>query len=120
MNRNKLNTSLIALALVLAVAFIVQSLKVNNLRSDLEIRKIDLKKKDKQLRMHIDSARLVVKQLAQRDSFWSDVVQDQLNLLIIEREKTRKISIRYEKLKNTPAPKWSNAQLDSLLESIIR
>ena len=119
MTSNKSIALLLACILIGLVFFTVQTIKINNLRADLEIRKIDLKKKDKQLRMHIDSSRLVVKQLAQRDSFWSGVVKDQLNLLIAEREKTRIISIRYAKLKNTPAPAWSNKQLDSLLFTII-
>lgn len=99
---------------------LIQSFKVQNLREDLQIRNIDIKKKNKQLEIYKDSLRVVKQKNVELDSLWSGIVKDQLNALIQERNKVSNITKKYEIAKNTPPPKWTNAQLDSLLESIIR
>jgi predicted Holliday junction resolvase-like endonuclease len=120
MNRNKSQTILIFVLIILVATLAKQASTVNNLREDLEIRKIDFKRKDKQLRLHIDSLQEVKKKLEAQDKFWSNQVKEQLDLLVIERAKTDKYRKKYENFKATPTPNWNNADLDSLLSTILR
>lgn len=119
MNQNK-SFTLVLLLLVICIAVIVrQSMRVQNLKGDLEIRNIDFKKKNKQLELTKDSLRVLKKESIERDSLWSGIVKDQLNALVQERKKVSYITKRYEIIKNSPPPAWDNKQLDSLLFAII-
>lgn len=120
MSQNKVISIGLASIIILLIAVVVQTFKVNNLRGELDIRKIDLKKKDKYLEITIDSLRMATTKLADHDSIWSAVVKNQRDTLVIERAKTKQLRIRYEKVKNAPVPHWNDSQLDSLLESILR
>jgi predicted Holliday junction resolvase-like endonuclease len=120
MSQNKVQTLFVFLLIVAAAIIVKQSLTTRNLREDLEIRNIDFKRKDKQLRLHIDSLQVVKKKLAAQDEFWSKQVKEQLDLLVIERAKTDKYRKKYEVIKNTPTPNWNSTELDSLLESVLR
>ncbi len=120
MNQNKLFTILIAVVVVAIGAVVVLSLRVNNLRSDLEIRTVDLKKKNKQLELHQDSLRKARVVIATQDSVWSKHLKEQYDLLVVERNKVNYYKKRYEGIKNTPVPAWSDHELDSLLAIIIR
>jgi len=120
MNQNKVITLLIAIALIFGVVIVVQSLKVNNLRGDLEIRAIDLRKKDKQLELKGDSIKSLVAENARLDTLWSDIVKDQLKALEQERAKTNQMIIKYERLKNTPAIRYNEHELDSVISAIIK
>jgi predicted Holliday junction resolvase-like endonuclease len=120
MSQNKSQTILIFVLIILVATLAKQAFIVNNLREDLEIRKIDFKRKDKQLKLHIDSLHVIKKKLTDQDAFWSKQIKEQLDLLVIERAKTDKYRKKYEVIKNSPVPNWSNADLDSLLESVLR
>ena len=120
MSPNKILTIAAALLIVAIGAVIVLSLRVNNLRSDLEIRTIDLKKKNKQIELHQDSLRKERLVNANKDSVWSKHIKEQYELLVIERKKVNYYKGKYENEKNTPPPAWTNRELDSLLTIIIR
>lgn len=118
MNLNKLAT-IVALLLFLCVVVIVkQAITQNNLRAELQIRNIDLKKKNKQLELHQDSLKRARIFITHQDSVWSRQVKEQYELLVIERNKVNHYKTKYENFKNAPVPSYTNSQLDSLLSAI--
>ncbi len=119
MSQNK-SLTIILVLLGLAIGIIVkQSFKVQDLKSHLDSRNIDLKRKDKQLRLKGDSIRLMETKNADLDSLWSGIVKDQLAALEQERAKTAQMRIKYEKLQHTPAVHYSQHDLDSIVLAII-
>jgi len=119
MTSNRAIAILLGALLLCIVVIAKKSFQVNNLKGDIEIRKIDLKKKDKQLRLKGDSIKLLEVKNAQLDSLWSGVVKDQLKAIIQEREKVKIANAKYESLKNRPVPHWTSTDLDSILSSVI-
>lgn len=118
MSLNKTSTIFGFIVIVLISILIVMTFKVNNLRDDLQIRSIDLKRKNKQLELQQDSLRAVRTELAAKDSVWSKQVKEQFELLQAERSKVIHYKTKYETIKSTPVPRWDNAELDSLLGAI--
>lgn len=94
--------------------------KVRSLENDLGISKNSLEKVNERSQYRIDSLALEIRVATgeiERISALRGLIADSLK---IERAVANKWRARYEKIKNTPAPRWTDAELDSLIGSITR
>lgn len=120
MNPNKKFTLAVTLLVICIAVIVRQSFKVQNLNHQLERTVRDLRKKDKQLELKGDSIKIMVRKNADLDTLWSGIVKDQLKAIEQERLKTKQATVRYEKLKNSPAVHYPEHELDSVISSIIK
>lgn len=78
------------------------------------------KKKDHQISKRIDSLERQSKILNQKDIFWAEYAKKISDSLVDQREKNKKIYEKYLRIKRRRLPVYTEPQLDSAIESVIR
>lgn len=102
------------------VSLILHEIKSRSLMAELGTTKGNIRRKDKIISDLIHSVELLRRERTLKDSLWVELLDEKKALLEREVVKYKLLKERHEKLKNSPPPRWTNAELDSLLESIIR
>ena len=118
-----LNKTTVLLVIILAMALIAmfrQYTEIHSLTKEAGDTNRQLMRKNKELLESVAASDQLRGKLEEREKYWLYMQADLRDSLKTAQINTSSWRKKYEKLKNTPVPDWSNADLDSLLESIIR
>jgi len=120
MSSNKLLSLFFFIGVILIIFNVGQAIKINRLSGELEIRKSDLKKTDKQIKLKIDSIRELKKTINVREVYWVTVQQQRRDSLALAHKEANFWRTKYQHDKNNPVPRYTAPQLDSIISAIIR